>query len=193
MIAKAFYTLFAVAALFILGYGLFIWEFGHGFVRSNEDNRNPDCRTHEASRISFHIKDKGYDLNRMLDSFQILHDQYKVSDYSAIESNHGNIDQCACCCIEYGKEIYLPGSPKEIYRINIERFRYHAGFEGQYYDDIGYIDIISTFKNGSWHCSLTSKLDSSEKRRVRTRFNLEILSKLPLVKDTSSHEDELKL
>lgn len=193
MITKTFYTFLIVAVLFILGYWLFIWEFGHNFVRSNEDNRNPNCRIHEDNRISFHVKEKGYDLNRMLDSFQTLHDQYKVSDSLATEGNHGNIGQCECCCIEYGKEIYFPGSPKEIYRINVERYRYHAGFEGQYNDDIGYIDIISTFKDGSWHCSLTSKLDSSEKRRVRVRFNLEILSQLPLVKDTSSHSDELKL
>lgn len=193
MIAKTFYTFFTVVVLLMLGYLLFIWEFGHNFVRSNEDNRDPNCRAHEDNRISFHIKEKGYDLNRMLDSFQILHDQYKVSDYLAAEGNHGNIDHCDCCCIEYGKEIYFPGSPKEIYRIKIERYRYHAGFEGQYNDDIGYIDIISTFKNGNWHCSLTSKLDSSEKRRVRSRFNLEILSQLPLVKDTSSHNYELKL
>jgi hypothetical protein len=193
MISKTFYTFFAVVVLFILGYFLFIWEFGHNFVRSNEDNRNPDCRIHENNRISFHIKDKGYDLNSMLDSFQTLHNQYKVSDSLAVIGSHGGIGQCECCCIEYGKEIYFSGSPKEIYRINIERHRYHAGFEGQYYDDIGYIDIISTFKNGNWHCSLTSKLDSSEKHRVRSRINSEVLSKLPLIKDTSSHDDELKL
>ena len=187
MITKIFYALLLIGALGILGYGLFIWGFGRNFVRSSDDTRDPACHIHEVNRISFYLKTRGLDLNRMLDSLEIINNQYKLTDFSSMD----NFSQCVCCCIEDDKEINFNESPKEVYWINIERYRFDAGFEGQYYSDVAYVDVVSTYKNGDWHCSVTSKLDSAEKRRIRNRINIEIIPKLPMIKDTSTHEDEL--
>jgi len=185
MIAKIFYALLLIGALWGLWFALSIWEFGRNF-RSSDDTRDPACRIHEVNRISFYLKTKGLDLNRMLDSLKNINSQYKLTDFSSME----NFDQCVCCCIADDKEIYFNESPKEIYWMTVNRYRFNAGFVGQDYNDVAYVDVVSTYKNGRWHCSVTSKLDSSEKRRIRNRINTEIVSKLPIIKDTCAHKDE---
>jgi hypothetical protein len=180
-------TILVIAILCVIGLGLFVWLYGRGFSGPNRDIKSPQCDIHAANRISFHGPNKGLDLNRMLDSFKNINIRYRLPDSALMESTR----DCECCCIYDDRELFFDESPKEIYWITTERHIYNSGFEGQYTDDIGYIDIVSTFNHGNWHCSLTSKLDSSEKRRIRNRMKSEILFRLPIIKDTSSHKDEL--
>jgi hypothetical protein len=185
MLRWLLYIILIIACLVPIGYELFIWGLARGFERP-DDLRPAECKIHEANRISFYLKDKKFNLNRMLDSFKKVNKEYALADSSTI----GNYSSCQCCCIDDEMEIYFDNSPKEIYWIHTDRYRFHAGFEGQYFSDIGYIDIVSTFRNNDWYCLPTSKLDSAEKRRIRNRINFEILENLPIVKDTSKHEDE---
>ncbi|MBD1364712.1 hypothetical protein IDJ77_12905 [Mucilaginibacter sp. ZT4R22] len=192
MLIKLLFGILIAFVLLVVGYVAFFNAFADGFAGHNSDLRDPSCGIHEKGRIFFN-REKGLDLQRMIDSFKVLHPKYVIAKESSSFTDLGNVDKCSCCCIDEGEDILFTQSPVEIYRINIQRYRYHAGFEGQYNGDIGYIDIVSTLNNGKWRCAVTSKLDSLEKRRVIKRFNTEVLLRLPIVRDTSSHNDELKL
>jgi hypothetical protein len=190
-------SIFVGAGVLFLSVILFFMWYGYGFSNNHNNLKRPaECINHEATRILFHMQDKGYNLATMIDSFKNSNKNFQLPDsitmgYTAYEN--GKVNDCYCCCIEASdyKEIFFDSKPKEVYRVAIEKHRYNAGFNTEYYDDIGYIDIVYTYANSKWHCSLTSKLDSTEKHRVLKRFNTEVLNRLPLIKDKSKHDDDL--
>jgi hypothetical protein len=189
-------TIFIGAIVLLTGFILFFVWYGYSFSNNHNNLKRPaECVDHEAKRISFHFKDKGYDLSGMIDSFKNSNKKFQLADsliVGYLGYENGKVNDCYCCCIATSdyKEFFFDQEPKEVYRIAIERHRYNAGFTNEYFDDIGYIDIIYTFTNKKWHCSLTSKLDSAENHRVLKRFNAEVLSRLPVIKDTSKNEDD---
>ncbi|MCO5947157.1 hypothetical protein [Mucilaginibacter flavidus] len=187
----SFVSVFIGASILFLGVILFFIWYGYSFSNNHDNLKRPaECINHESTRILFHMKDKGYDLATMIDSFKNSNKNFQLPD--SIVTGHagdesGKVNDCYCCCIEASdyKEIFFDRKPKEVYRIAIEKHRYNAGFNTEYYDDIGFIDIVYTYANSKWHCSLTSKLDTKEKHRVLKRFNTEVLNRLPLIKDKS--------
>jgi hypothetical protein len=149
----------AIYVLFMLG----LW---YNVTRSAGDsNRKPECNIHEKSRISFSIADA----KKKIDSFKVAHPEYE--DSLAITDNHGDINSLSCCCIDYHIVIVFNKSPQEIYTLDFGENE-HSGF----------IDIVSTNRNGIWHPVLTSKLEGKEKHRIKLRFNNEVLSKLSMIK-----------
>jgi len=179
-------TIFIGAIVFIGGLALFFTWFCYSFS---------NCIDHEHSRLTFHLKDKGYDLSAMLDSFKNINKQFSVPDSLTIGYlgyKDSKVNDCYCCCIETVdyKELFFGVAPKEIYRISVERHRNNAGFTNEYYENIGHIDIVYSFAHGNWRCALTSKLDSAGKLRVLKRLDTAVLSRLPIIRDTLKHDGD---
>ncbi len=161
-----------VGGLFaIAGYFLFLRIRGVNFVHetSFQPNQIPPAYTNkdeesDQDTIAFAVIDDKFKFDKQLNNFLSTHPQYQLPDKLKILEYAG----CGRDDMSIRKQIYFDQEPKEIYRITFDEN-----------SNIGFVDLVYSLKDSSWHCSNKNKLDVQTKQRILKRLHSEILENLP--------------
>jgi hypothetical protein len=148
-------------------YYYFIYSMGHNFV--HDKAASPEYYDHMANRIYFTTKYRGDKFDSLLNDYFKANPQYNYPDSA---NPLLFTDSCDCNCLPLRKIIYFNSPPKEAYQITYDLDTMYAG-------GAGVIDIVFISKDNQWICIKSSKLDSLQKARVKTRLDTAIIEKLP--------------
>ncbi len=175
MLKRLLYCLLAIIAIAIAGFALWIYSFGHSFMKPG---RYTDAEYfHIKNRISFNVAYRGEILDSLLVNLAKRDSScYTIHENLSPDEMPDSSSHCWCYCGNYTETLKFATDPKEIYLVTYDQGGRSVG-----------IDWILQFKNNKWKCHPTSTLDTIEQQRVENRFKT-ILKKFPL-KDTSAYSN----
>lgn len=160
-------TVFIVGVAVAGAYCVFIYSMGKNFV--HDQPASEEYYQNISNRIYFKTKYRGDKFDTLLQIFLQTHPMYAVPD--SVNPRFIGDSSCDCNCFSLERYVYFNNSPKEIYYLTYST-------DTMYATGAGVIDIIYLFKNEEWSCLKTSRLNSTEKARIKNRLDTAILQKL---------------
>jgi hypothetical protein len=159
MFSPILWMLLFTTILAVIAFVLIIRETGTNFV--HKDPASETLYRLAEDRVSFPARGRGGALDSAFTQFIDRHSAYRVPD--SIQQRLSNIN---CHCLNFQRYIYFEKEPKEVY---LTTYDYNSGV----------IDIIYIPKGGLWEETRSSRLDSLDKIRIRSRLIREVLDSLP--------------
>lgn len=113
--------------------------------------------------ISFAVIPDKFKFDKQINLFLASHPRYQLPEKMKSLEYGG----CGRDDMGFRKRIYFDQTPREIYSITFDEK-----------SPIGFIDLVYSFDDSTWHCTNKNRLDIQTKQRILKRLNTEVLQKL---------------